>query len=577
MKYLLLITTIALFNFYYSFSKNNPDYSINKRNQSFINNDSTDFKFTRADSLRGSLMPERKWWDVQKYELNITPNIEEKNISGFNLITYKIIQDNNNLKMQIDLQEPMMIDSIFFDSGMPVDFIRDGNVWYLNMPFQKAGTENSVLIYFHGTPKESRFPPWDGGWVWKKDDNGNPFISAACQGFGASSWYPCKDHQSDEPDNGAVITINTSADFTAIANGRFEPSADQTTDKISYRWIVKNPINSYCIIPYIGKYSDIKDSYQGEKGILDIDVWVLNYNTDKASSYLIPEIKKMLEALEYWYGPYPFYEDGYKLVEAPFAGMEHQSAIAYGNKFELGFWGRDRSGTGHGLKWDYMVVHESAHEWFGNSITSNDIADMWIHETFADYAETLYTEYWFGKDAANEYNKGLRKAIFNKKPVIGYYNVNKEGSPDMYAKGSNMIHSIRHGLNDDEKFRTMMREITKTFYHKNVDTKQIEEFISGYLGFDYGKVFDQFLRNIKIPELEIEISKSGDQVKIRYVNCIDGFNMPLTINSDGKTLKIIPDTQWKTLNINKSESILFDKNLIENNYYLTANILSNTY
>lgn len=570
MRYLFFITAFTFLNFYYTISDKLSDNYSYKNNISFVNHDTTDVNFSRSDSLRGSIMPERKWWDVLKYDLNITPDISGKSISGFNQITYKVTDDNKNVRMQIDLQEPMVIDSIFSDSGFPVDFIRDENVWYLNIPYQETGSENSVMIYFHGNPKESRFAPWDGGWVWKKDNNGNPFVSAACQGFGASSWYPCKDHQSDEPDYGAVITINTDNDVNAVSNGRYEPAAEQSSGKVPYRWVVKNPVNSYCIIPYIGKYAEVKDSYEGENGNLDIDVRVLDYNTDKASSYAIPEIKKMLEAFEHWFGPYPFYEDGYKLVEAPFAGMEHQSAIAYGNKFGLGYWGKDRSGTGHGLKWDYMIVHESAHEWFGNSITANDIADMWIHETFADYAETLFTEYWFGKDAADEYNKGLRRVILNKKPVIGYYGVNKAGSPDMYAKGSNMIHSIRHSMDDDEKFRNMLREMNRTFYHKNVDSKQIEDFISDFTGYDYGKVFDQYLRSIQIPELEYSINKSDNTVKFRYVNCVDGFNLPLTLKSGNQKLKIYPDTEWKTVSLKDTELELFNSDLIENNYYISV-------
>lgn len=568
MKYLLLITAFALFNFYYSLSNNNSDNSIKKKYRSFVNHDTSDVNFTRADSLRGSITTERKWWDVLKYELNITPDISEKSITGYNLITYKVTGDNSNIKMQIDLQEPMIIDSIFSDSVIPVDFTRDGNVWYLDIPYQEKGSENSIIVYYHGTPKQSRFAPWDGGWVWKKDNNGNPFISVACQGFGASSWYPCKDHQSDEPDNGAVVTINTDNDLVAVSNGRYEPSAEVIAEKTPFRWVIKNPINSYCIIPYIGKYTEVKDSYAGEKGNLDIDVRVLDYNTDKASSYIIPEIKKMLEAFEHWFGPYPFYEDGYKLVEAPFAGMEHQSAIAYGNKFEMGFWGKDRSGTGHGLKFDYMIVHESAHEWFGNNITSNDIADMWIHEAFGDYAETLFIEYWFGKEAADEYNKALRKVIMNKIPIIGFYGVNKKGSPDMYSKGSNMIHSIRHSMDNDEKFRSMLREMNKTFYHKTVDTKQIEDFISAYTEFDFSKVFNQYLRTIQIPEFEYKINKSDNTVKFRYVNCVDGFNMPLTLKSGNQTLKIFPDTEWKTVNIREADYVLFNNELIENQYYM---------
>lgn len=527
--------------------------------------------YTYADTVRGSILPERAWWNVLRYDLTIKPDFENKNISGKNIIQYNVLNENNPHIMQIDLQEPMNIDSIILNSSTKLDFKRNGNAYYSDVPGQELNSDNSVTVFFHGKPHESTFPPWDAGFVWKKDSLGNPWMSAACQGGGASVWYPCKDHQSDEPDNGASLTMIVPDDLTAVANGRLNSKIINEDGTVSYKWEVVNPINNYNIIPYVGKYVNISDIYNGEKGALNIELWVLDYNTERAREHILPEVKRMLEAFEHWFGPYPFYEDSYKIIDAPYPGMEHQSGIAYGNRYLFGYWGKDRSQTGWGMKFDYMIVHESAHEWFGNSITSNDIADMWIHEAFGDYSEALFIEYWYNKDAAIEYNNGLRKSISNKTPITGNYGVNSEGSSDMYPKGSNMLNSIRHSIDNDEKFREILRGMNNTFYHKTVDAKEIEDFISDKAGFDYSKVFDQYLKTIQIPVFEYNFSKDGKKVNFRYTNCIEGFNLPLALDSGGIKIKIFPSTEWSSMEIMPSGAALFNTELIEKMYYIKVN------
>ena len=460
-------------------------------------------KFTHGDTLRGSITPERAWWDVLKYDITVKPEYGKKIISGKTIIHYKVIEDSYPAFMQIDLQAPMQIDSVLFASSRKLEFTQTGNAWMVHVPKQKMGSENEVTVYFQGKPREAVRAPWDGGWIWTKDSLNRPWMTVACQGLGASVWYPCKDHQSDKPDNGATITMIIPDTLTGIGNGRLLSKQNLPDGMIAYTWGVVNPINTYNIVPYIGKYVDISDSYEGEKGKLDINYWVLDYNVEKAKKHLIPNAHNMLKCFEHWFGPYPFYEDGYKLVDAPHLGMEHQSAVAYGNKYQNGYLGRDVSGSGWGLKWDFIVVHESGHEWFGNNITSKDIADMWVHEGFTSYSETLFTECEFGKKAGNEYNYGIRKNIGNKTTIIGQYDVNNEGSSDMYYKGSNMLHTIRHSMDDDEKFRQILRGLNSTFYHQTVTTKQVENYISTQAGFDYSKVFDQYLRNIAIPAIRI--------------------------------------------------------------------------
>lgn len=479
---------------------------------------------TRQDTLRGSDGPGRSWWDILRYDVEVTPDYASRSIAGSCTITFTA--DEVGPRMQIDLQEQMILDSAVFQSRK-LKFQREGNVYWLDSKSIQPGNNQSVTLYFHGTPRAAKMPPWDGGWIWAKDKKGNPWISVACQGLGASVWYPCKDHQSDEPENGASLTITVPTDLVAVGNGRLKTNSTQN-GLTRYTWEVASPINNYTLVPYIGKYVSWGDTLMGEKGKLDITYWVLEEDLEPAKKQF-QQTKPMLRAFEYWFGPYPFYEDGFQLVQAPHLGMEHQSAIAYGNQFKNGYLGRDLSGTGWGLKWDYIIVHEAGHEWFANNITTKDIADMWVHEGFTDYSETLYTEYYYGKQAGSEYVRGLRKNIANDLPIIGPYGVNQEGSGDMYYKGANLIHTIRQVINDDAKFRDLLRSLNRDFYHQTVTTKQIEDYISRKSGKDLSKVFDQYLRTTMIPVLELKAEE--DKLKFRWTNCVPGFNMPVKLTN----------------------------------------------
>jgi aminopeptidase N len=497
--------------------------------------------FTHQDTLRGSLNPERTWWDVLKYEITVKPDYNTKTISGVNIITVKILEPGKT--MQVDFQEPMVLTSATC-GNIPLGMRREGNVYHLDFPaLLKKNTTEKIELAFAGKPREAVRPPWDGGWIWKKDAFGNPWMSVACQGLGASVWYPCKDYQGDEPDEGAALNITVPDTLTAVGNGRLENKQDNHNGTTTWTWEVKNPINNYDIIPYIGKYANFTEVFNGEKGTLDCSYWVLDYNLDKAKDQF-KQAALMLKCFEYWFGPYPFYEDSYKLVEAPHLGMEHQSATAYGNKYLNGYLGRDLSGTGWGLKWDFIIVHESGHEWFGNNITCKDIADMWIHEGFTNYSESLFTECQYGKEAGSDYVIGTRKSIQNDIPIIGPYGVNQEGSGDMYCKAGNMLHIIRQVLTNDSTFRQILRGLNKTFYHQTVTTQQVENYISTESGIDFSKVFDQYLRTTKIPVLEYETKATG--IRFRWTNCVSGFNMPVKINT-GSMRWIIPTESWQTL------------------------------
>lgn len=519
--------------------------------------------FTHQDTLRGSIGKGRSWWDVLKYDINIDVNITEKFISGYTDITFR---SNNNTAalMQIDLQEPMQIEKIENKSqhNEVINFKREGNVYWLDVSAQGMINigENKFRIFFNGHPKEAKHAPWDGGWVWAKDSLGRPFVTAACQGLGASVWYPCKDHQSDEPDNGATLTISVPDSLVAVGNGRLTSKKQNANGKTTWQWTVVNPINNYLIIPYIGKYVNFTEEMQGEKGKLNLSYWVLDYNLEKAKKHFAI-VKPMIQCFEEWMGPYPFYEDSYKLVEAPHLGMEHQSAVAYGNKYINGYRGLDRSGTGWGKDWDFIIVHESGHEWFANNITSKDIADMWIHESFTTYSETMFVQCRHGLKAANEYVMGQRRNITNGKPIIGRYGVNDEGG-DLYDKGANMIHTIRQIINDDMVFKNIIRGLNKDFYHQTVTTQQIENYISKKSGKDFSKVFDQYLRTTNIPILEYDLK--GENIEYKWANCINGFNMPVKLTNDKW---IYPTEKIKTISIKEAGG---KDLLIDPNFYITV-------
>jgi aminopeptidase N len=530
--------------------------------------------FTAADTLRGSDGPGRNWWDVTHYNLSVNFNIPDSSISGYNDIAFKVLKKGT--EMQVDLQVPMQIDSVLlqatnsatnnstWQAASAGDIRRQGNAWFIKMPAKGLlkGSRYSMRIYYHGKPTVARRPPWDGGVIWKKDSNNNPWVSIACQGLGASVWYPCKDIQSDEPDSAAMhITIPDT--LQAISNGRLRGMVQHRNGTATYSWAVTNPINSYNFIPYIGKYAHFNEVYNGQLGKLDMDYWVLAYNVDKARAQFKDAVRTM-QALEHWFGPYPFYTDSYKLVEAPHLGMEHQSAVAYGNKFQNGYLGRDLSGSGWGLKWDFIIVHESGHEWFGNNITSKDIADMWVHESFTNYSETLFTEFFYGKQAGTEYIIGSRKNIRNDIPITGPYNVNREGSGDMYPKGANMIHSIRQVINNDSVFIKILRGLNKSFYHQTVTARQVQQYINTTSKINFDKVFNQYLLTTQIPTLEYQ--QNGYTLRYRYVNCIKGFNMPLKINFKGQRW-IKPTEKWQTLSLYPEGDNTFS---VDPNFYINT-------
>ncbi len=497
-------------------------------------------EFTEQDTLRGSITPERAWWDLSYYHLDIEVRPDEKFISGSNLVGYNVLEEKKVL--QIDLQPPLQIEKVTQD-GKSLKVTSNGNAHFIKLKKkQKKGTYNELIIHYSGHPKEAVRAPWDGGFSWKKDGNGKHFVATSCQGLGASVWWPNKDHMYDEVDSMA-ISVKVPKGLMNVSNGRLS-KVDEDTN--TYHWFVANPINNYGVNVNIGDYVHFGEQYKGENGILDMDYYVLRDNLDKAKEQF-RQAPMTMRAFEYWFGPYPFYEDSFKLVEVPYLGMEHQSSVTYGNHYQNGYLGRDLSGSGWGLLFDFLIIHESGHEWFANNITDIDIADMWVHEGFTSYSENLYLDYHFGTKASEEYVIGLRKNIQNDIPVIGPYGVNKEGSSDMYYKGSNMLHNIRQLVDDDEKWRQILRGLNKDFYHQTVSSAQIEQYLIDKTGIDLSSIFDQYLRTTMIPKLEY--SHNEGIVKYRYTNVVAGFKMPIRLLV-GETFEwLTPSAEWQTVTI----------------------------
>ena len=497
-------------------------------------------RFTRADTLRGSIGPGRAWWDAAFYDLHVRVNPADSSISGWNGITYRVTQPAR--EMQVDLQVPLEADSMVQD-GRRVTYRRDGNAFFVTLPAQRVGERKTLTVWFHGRPRAARNPPWDGGFAWKRDSTGSAFIATAVQGLGASAWWPNKDTQADEPDS-QRIAITIPDPLVNVSNGRLRGTTRNGDGTTTYEWFVASPINNYDVAVNAAAYAHFSDVYPGEGGRLTLDFWPLAIH-EAAARRQFQQVKPMLQCFERWFGPYPWYEDGYKLVETPHLGMEHQSAVAYGNRYLNGYLGRDLSHTGLGLRWDFIIVHESAHEWWGNNITSKDLADMWVHESFANYAESLYTECQQGKEAGARYQIGTRANVQNDQPIIPPFGVNAEGSGDMYYKGGNMLHTIRQIVGDDEKWRGILRGLNRTFRHQTVTGMQVREYISRQAGIDLSKVFEQYLTTTKIPVLEYRIE--GRTLRYRWADVVPGFDMPVKVRLSATGFTTLrPTASWQT-------------------------------
>ena len=492
--------------------------------------------YTKKDSLHGGLSPERICFDVQRYDLNIKINPDDKSIVGYNDITFLVNSKKIN-KIQLDLFENMKVDSIIFQNKQ-LTYKREFNAVFVEFPlYLSLKSENKLRFYYSGNPLIAKRAPWDGGFVFNKDASGKPWIGVAVQGTGASLWYPVKDSQSDEPDLGASIKVAVPNGLMNVSNGRLLGSEDLKNGYTRWDWEVKNPINTYNITVNIADYVHFGETYKG----LDLNYYVLRENEAKAKIQF-EEVKPMMDCFQSKFGKYPFTDDGFKLVETSYLGMEHQSAVAYGNKYKKGYLGNDLSGTGAGDFFDYIIIHESGHEWFGNSITSKDIADMWIHEGFTQYSELVYIECEKGYDQAMLYASGVANNVRNDKPIIGKFGVNQEGSGDMYSKGALLLNTIRHIVNDNDKWWKILLKYSETYRHKIIDTETVSNFFSKESGINLTTVFNQYLKYKDIPTLQFR--KKNKDMECQWKTDEPNFKMPVDVIIEGKKIRLNPTNSW---------------------------------
>jgi len=506
--------------------------------------------FSRKDSLRGNLTSLRTCYDVIFYDLFLNVDENSKSLVGSSNSIHFQAKENFN-KIQIDLAQNMQINKIEF-LNKDLNFERDFDAVYIYFPKQiKKNEFHKIKVYYEGQPKKAKNPPWDGGFSWKQDKNNNPWISVSCQGTGASTWWPCKDHQSDEPDSMQITgVVRSSLQF--ISNGNLRNQKEYFSEVLNSNviescWFVSYPINNYNVTLYIGDYIHFSDIYVKNKDTLMLDYYVLKNNLAKAKNHF-KQVKPMLRCFENYFGKYPYWNDGYALVEAPYLGMEHQSAIAYGNNYLAGY--RGNISYIDSLNFDFIILHETGHEWWGNSITTNDIADMWVHEGFCTYSEVLYVECMYGYDKMLSYVNNQKKNVKNDRPIIGKYNLNFKGSSDMYSKGSLMLHTLRNVINKDSSWFKLIKDISIDFKDKNVDGVEIIKYINDRTELDLTKFFKQYLYHRQIPTLEYKLQKHGAHYTLLYKwKAIDGFNMPVKINYGTKDKILSPTSIWQELDL----------------------------
>ena len=504
--------------------------------------------FTHADTLRGTLTPERRCYDVRFYHLDVRVDPARKYISGSNTIRFTV--DSAFDRMQIDLFANLKIDSILLDNdGALLPYERDSNAFFVQLPSLLApGSSHDVKVFYSGNPLTAKNPPWSGGFTWKEDSSGTPWVVVTCQGTGASCWWPNKDHQSDEPDS-MLISVTVPPGLEDVSNGRLRASAQLPDGWTRYDWFVSYPVNNYNVTVNVGKFTHLSDTYRSGDDDLSLDYYVLPSHAGRAKEQF-KQAKQMLGVFEKYFGKYPFVRDGYKLIESPHNGMEHQSAIAYGNRFLGGYVGYASSEVG--MKFDFIIVHESSHEWWGNSVTAKDVADMWLHESFGAYAEALFVEDLFGREEALTYINAKKQNVRNDRPIVGVYNVQEEGSADMYDKGQLVLNTLRSVIDNDKLWFSILRGMQETYRYQTITYDTVVAYVNRRTGKDLSYFFEQYLKNTKPPQLEVITRKKGNKVTARYRWTADvpEFRMPVKVTTSGNRYEwIFPTKDWQTMEV----------------------------
>jgi aminopeptidase N len=490
---------------------------------------------TRAELLRGEYGRYRANNDLVYYDLDVRVDPDKKWISGRNTIRFKMLTDDT--RIQLDLFANFTIDRITLEKT-ELKYTRDVNTVYIDFPRAlKTGKTYSIDFVYSGAPLEiGRFDAL----AFKKDPAGGHWINTANEGVGSAVWWPSKDSWRDEPD-GMDIRVAIPNDLVDISNGRFIEKTDLGDGYTKWHYRVHYPINSYNVSLNIGHYVHFGE----QMGDLTMDYWVLPGSLEKAKVQFA-QAKGMIEAFEKYFGEYPFKKDGYKLIEVPYSGMEHQSAVTYGNHFANGYLDRDWTGVGISLKFDFIVIHESAHEWFGNAVSAADQADMWIHEGWGTYLECLYVEHTFGYADYLKYTNAYKTKIANKEPIIIQRGIARDPSQDMYFKGALFLHTLRSVVGD-EKWFALQKSLYNEFKYKNSFTEAIVAFVNKQLGQDLTPVFDQYLRRTDLPVLELTFNDEDKTVSYRWNAAERGFAMPIRVGDPPKWQTIQPSADWKSM------------------------------
>jgi len=491
---------------------------------------------SRADILRGEYGRYRANNDLLFYHLDVRVDPEKKFLSGKNTIRFKMLQDDT--RIQLDLHEALKVEKILLGTA-PLKYERELSAVFVDFPETlRAGRTYSIDFYYSGNPVESgRF----GGITFKKDPSGHDWINTACEGQGASVWWPNKDQWRDEVES-MEISVAIPNGLVDVSNGKFVGKTGLGDGYTRWDWLVQYPINNYSVSLNIGNYEHFSDRL----GDLALDFYALPENLEKAKKQFA-QAKGMIEAYQHYFGEYPFQKDGYKLIEAPYSGMEHQSAVTYGNHFANGYLERDWTGVGISPRFDFIIIHESGHEWFGNSVTAADRSDMWIHEGWTTYLESLYVEYMYGHDDAVKYLSGYKSKVRNTQPIVAERGVNRTPPQDQYFKGALFLNTLRSVVDDDKKWWALIHDLYQHFKYRNIMTEDMVAYFNQKTGMNLTPVFDQYLRHTALPVLELEFDEQAGTVRYRWKADEAGFAMPVRVGSKDKWQVVAPAAEWKTM------------------------------
>ena len=491
---------------------------------------------TRADILRGDYGRYRANNDLLHYELDVRVDPDKKSIAGKNTIRFKMLKDDT--RIQLELYANLAVGKILHDTT-PLKYERELNTVYIDFPETlRSGRSYEITFHYSGSPQEQgRF----GGLAFRKDPAGRHWINTANEGEGSSVWWPSKDQWRDEPE-GMDIRVAVPNGLMDVSNGKFMGKTDLADGYTRWDWRVHYPINSYNVSLNIGEYAQFSDRL----GDLPLDYFVLPGSLEKAKAQFA-QAKPMIEAYEKYVGKYPFPKDGYKLIEVPYSGMEHQSAVTYGNRFANGYLERDWTEVGISLKFDFIIIHESGHEWFGNAVSAADTSDMWIHEGWTTYLEGVYVEALFGYDDALKYVNGYKKKVGNREPVITQRGIHRSPNQDMYFKCALFLHTLRSVVNDDARWWKLVHDTFEHFKYQNIMTEDIVRFFNAELKQDLTAVFDQYLRRTDLPTLELTFDDKAGTVSYRWKADERAFAMPIRVGSRAAWQTIRPTTDWQTM------------------------------